>query len=131
MLMAFFSKYMKKQSNHLEIRRTKAGKTALQKLELAEQTIKAKRFKVLHLSKSGTDQLYLRQFQYRTSRPQCFNYSVIAVREWFCCRRCRNFVKPIQTCEFAQYAPSAETQRIELLSDARKSINTIQQGIKK
>ena len=131
MLMAFFSKYMKKQSNHLEIRRTKAGKTALQKLELAEQTIKANDSKFYTLVSQALTNFIFDNFNIEQADLNASTIQSLLLENGFAADVAENFVKLIQTCEFAQYAPSAETQRIELLSDARKSINTIQQGIKK
>lgn len=131
MLMTFFSKYMKKQSNHLEIRRTKAGKTALQKLELAEQTIKANDSKFYTLVSQALTNFIFDSFNIEQADLNASTIQSLLLENGFAADVAENFVKLIQTCEFAQYAPSAETQRIELLSDARQSINTIQQGIKK
>ena len=93
MLMAFFSKYMKKQSNHLEIRRTKAGKTALQKLELAEQTIKANDSKFYTLVSQALTNFIFDSFNIEQADLNASTIQSLLLENGFAANRCRKFCK--------------------------------------
>lgn len=130
-LMAFLNKYILKQSNHIEIRRTKAGKTALQKLDQAELAIKANDSSFYALVSQALTNFIADSFNVQQADFNATAIQTLLVEKGLSTEVANNFVKLIQTCEFAQYAPSAETQKVELLNDARNCINDIQQGTPK
>lgn len=130
-LMAFLNKYILKQSNHIEIRRTKAGKTALQKLDQAELAIKANDSNFYALVSQALTNFIADSFNVQQADFNATAIQTLLVEKGLSTEVANNFVKLIQTCEFAQYAPSAETQKVELLNDARNCINDIQQGTPK
>lgn len=129
--MILFNKYVQKQSNHREIRRTKAGKTAFRKLEEAEQAILANDSKFYALVSQAMTNFIVDSFNVEQADLNASKIESLLLEKGFKVEDADSYVKVIQTCEFAQYAPSADTQRADLLKDAKCCIDTIQQGIKK